>query len=81
MKRDYTPGLGWTYKGPCVWDHVSGLRIHVYGLCVVASGYKINGRRWPESQELDRCIRIAGGNRRRGTMIWAMKLNSERSER
>jgi hypothetical protein len=66
------PGPGWKYVGSAVWDHKSGLRLHIMGLCRLPNGEEVNGFRWPESRELDRWIRIAGGNRRRGAMLWAL---------
>jgi hypothetical protein len=42
----------------------------------------ICGQNWPHSQSADRFIRIAGGNRKRGLMMWALdefrKLQEER---
>lgn len=75
------PGLGWikTMHGS-VFDHASGIRIHTGGcLCRFPNGDIVVGVRHPESINLDQNIRVAGGNRKRGVMVWALALreNSE----
>lgn len=72
MNDILNPGPGWTHAGPAVYDHTSGIRIHVHGFCRLPGGYIIRGCQWPESRELDRFIRINGGNRRRGVMAWGL---------
>jgi hypothetical protein len=75
------PGPGWTNcggppsdpHGP-VWDHTSGIRLHVCGMVRLAGGLIVQGERWPESKELYRFIRINGGNRKRGAMAWALAV-------
>lgn len=81
-------GYGWKRcDGPPgelspVFDHPSGLRIHLAGLARLPDGEYVNGMVWPETVELDRHIRIHGGNRRRGTMAWALeKLAGHRGGR
>jgi hypothetical protein len=66
------PGPGWRCVWGPVWDHASGLRVHVGGECRL-DGRIICGGLWPEFRELDRFIRINGGNRKRGTMAWALQ--------
>lgn len=73
MISKYKPGPGWKHMGGVVWEHCSGVRIHVAGLCGMVPGTMIDGKKWPESKSLDRYIRINGGNRRRGVMAWALK--------
>ena len=70
------PGPGWYHVGSACWDNSKyDVRVHVGGHCLVKlSGNFISGTVWPESRNLDRCIEICGGNRRRGVMIWAMNL-------
>jgi hypothetical protein len=69
------PGPGWKHLGCAVWEHASGVRIHVAGLVGLPStGHFVYADRWPESQDAYRCIRIAGGSRKRGLMIWALRL-------
>lgn len=68
------PGPGWSHMGGAVYQHATGIRIHVYGLCGFPGGHLSNGNQWPESQELDRLIRINGGNRKRGVMAWARNV-------
>lgn len=75
----HTPGLGWTKPGIApVYDHVSGVRIHVAGHCQLPNGSIVVGTRWPESKSLSRFVRINGGNRRRGVMAWALQLHSRK---
>lgn len=59
-----------------MWDHMpSGLRVHVGGaLCRLPLTNCIYGMLWPETNNVDQCIRIAGGNRRRGMMVWALNV-------
>ena len=73
------PGPGWSYQGGAVWDHASGIRIHVYGLCRFADGRIVNGQWWPESRTLYRMIAINGGNRKRGVMAWALNKTGDGS--
>ena len=63
----------WTRQSPAVWDHESGLRLHIGGFLRPAnSGDFIAAFRWPESQVADYWIRVAGGNQKRGLMLWAL---------
>ena len=70
------PGDSWFHVGGAYYDHGnSGLRIHVAGLCRLPLSREIvNGRQWPESMALREAIRICGGNRKRGVMVWALNL-------
>ena len=67
------PGPGWTQAGASVWDHVSGIRVHESGMVRLADGRIVIGSQWPESRRLDACVRMCGGNVRRGAMVWALK--------
>lgn len=75
------PGPGWKRAGlpdVSVWDHVSGVRVHTFGLCRLRSGEFVNGGNiYPAMKLLDRAIREQGGNRRRGAMVWALRLWAE----
>jgi hypothetical protein len=62
---------GWTKLDDASWQHESGVCIHVSGLATTKDGLQVNGWSWPESRNLDRWIRINGGNRKRGVMAWA----------
>lgn len=75
--NSYKPGSGWvniSLGGP-VWEHRSGVRIHVLGMAGFPGDPIINGRNWPRSQEVDRFVAINGGNRKRGVMAWALSLD------
>lgn len=72
------PGPGWKHLGGPVYEHQSGWRIHAMGICGFPVDPLFDGRRWPESRELERMIRINGGNRKRGVMAWALNVLRER---
>ena len=73
MRREQLrPGPGWKHVAGAVWDHDSGIRIHVGGLSGVIGGTVIDGTRWPECRDLDWMIAVNGGNRKRGVMAWAL---------
>ncbi len=74
MKR-HRPGPGWRHVNGAVYAHTSGLVIHTYGLAMIPGTIVVWGTRWPESQRLDKYIKINGGNRCRGVMAWAIKLD------
>ena len=65
------PGPGWHKLGVAVYEHDSGLRIHVHGLAVLPDGRQIFGTHWPESKRMYWFIAVNGGCRRRGVMAWA----------
>lgn len=66
---------GWKRAGAApVYDHESGVRVHTTGLCRLPGGEFVWGNLWPESQRLDRFVRIHGGNRKRGAMAWALDV-------
>lgn len=71
-QRPYRPGPGWRHIAGSVYEHQSGIRTHVVGICA-RGDVVVMGTNWPESRELYRMIRINGGNRRRGVMAWALR--------
>ena len=71
------PGPGWRHLGGSVYEHSSGIRVHMLGLLKLQNGAKLNANQWPDSEDAARMIRINGGNRRRGLMAWAMTHNAE----
>ena len=70
------PGPGWRQNTntKAVWDHDSGLRLHMLGMVRLPNGEIRQANQWPTSQLADGCIRVAGGNRKRGLMIWALVM-------
>jgi hypothetical protein len=46
--------------------------VHIGGVARLPNGEFLLANKWPESKEVDRIIRINGGNRRRGLLAWAM---------
>ena len=75
-KKREKPGRGWTHINGPVLEHESGIRLHIWGLAGRIGEEPISANRWPESLAADRAIRIAGGNRKRGLMIWARAVLS-----
>ena len=75
-KREIRPGNGWRYIAGQVWEHTSGARV------LVGVGLRLPcGRHlWVGYREVDRLIRINGGNRKRGLMALAriMTMQPER---
>ena len=65
------PGAGWQHIAGSVWDHESGLRLHMLGLVRLPCGKMVSANKWPTSQTAALAIRIAG-SRRRGLMVWAL---------
>jgi hypothetical protein len=68
------PGPGWTFVGSGVWSHTSGINVHVLGLARMPDGRIRYEGQWPASGIARGCIRMAGGNRKRGLMMWALVL-------
>ena len=66
------PGEGWKSLGSSVWEHPSGIRIHVGGGLIRTS----EGKRFWLNSIIGRMgwqlIKINGGNKKRGLMAWAM---------
>jgi hypothetical protein len=69
------PGPGWRHVAGAVWDHDSGIRLHLLGTARMPSGVWRRASEWPASGLADDCIRICGGNRKRGLMVWALVLS------
>jgi len=67
------PGPGWTNVGGSVWTHPAGIRLHTLGFALFDNRRElIAAFQWPETRVADRFIRIAGGNQKRGLMLWAL---------
>jgi hypothetical protein len=70
------PDPGWTRtRHVGVYQHTTGVQVHTIGLICIphqAGVRHIFCDTYPCSQIRDRWIRIAGGNRKRGLMLWAM---------
>lgn len=70
------PGKGWRQNGHhvAIWDHDSGMRLHLLGLLRLPNGELKSASKWPSSIVATGCIRVAGGNRKRGLMLWALVM-------
>lgn len=66
------PGLGWRRIGGAIYQHTSGLRVHLLGYAFLLDGTVRSASAWPESRLANAYIRLAGGNRKRGLMMWAL---------
>ena len=66
------PGNGWKYLAGSVWEHTSGLRIHLLGLARLPSGESLP---WKWQDEYD-AKRQQGYNTKRALMVWALTLIS-----
>lgn len=64
-------GNGWLNYAS-VFKHNSGVKVHMLGLIKLPNGDLFNANKFPECVEVDRMIKINGGNRRRGLMAFAM---------
>ena len=73
------PGPGWRYLGSGTWE-CGSVRVHMYGLTITPDTAIHWADTWPESEDARRFIRIAGGNRKRGLMLWAMWLHENAAE-
>lgn len=65
------PGRGWSHVAGSVYEHTSGLRLHVGGLIRLPNGQCVSANEWPESRTVRWYVRANGGNRKRGLMAWA----------
>lgn len=74
------PGKGWKHAGGPCWDHVCGIRLHLSGLVRTQDGSIVSASRWPEPIYAGVFMRVCGGNRKRGLMVWALSV-AERKER
>ena len=65
------PGPGWRFVGCSTWQHDSGVRVHYLGMALMPDGTV-----WREQNtHAKRYIGMAGGNRKRGLMMWALALH------
>lgn len=76
-RRVIRPGPGWVHLGGAVYEHSSGIRMHMLGALRLPNGEFLSASKWPECIDAAQMIRINGGNRRRGLMAWAMTHNAE----
>jgi len=65
-------GRSWQHLDGAVWEHISGMRIHCYGLARMPDGtIKWFMHDW-RTQYF--AMRLVGFNRRRAIMAWALSL-------
>jgi hypothetical protein len=69
------PGPGWKWLAGSVWEHVSGVRIHIGGRIARLADRRIICTHSAEDfNNQGRIIREQGGNVKRGLMVWALRL-------
>jgi hypothetical protein len=66
------PGPGWRFVGCSTWQHDSGVRVHYLGMALMPDGTAWRENSTPMAKQY---IRMAGGNRKRGLMMWALALH------
>lgn len=76
QRKQNKPGRGWVHVYGGLWDHApTRTQLHVVnGLLRTNGGSLVSAKLWPNPTDFERCIRIAGGNRKRGAMVWAMEF-------
>lgn len=72
------PGPGWKQlKGP-VWEHSSGVRIHVAGYVLLGENVFLSLYEFGGASTIgQKLVKANGGNRKRGLMAWALTLCKE----
>ena len=66
------PGPGWRFVGCSTWQHDSGVRVHYLGMALMPDGTVWREQNTPNAKHY---IGLAGGNRKRGLMMWALALH------
>ncbi len=66
------PGIGWKHLAGSVWEHSTGLRIHLLGLARLPDGRSVS---WKSNDEYD-AKRQQGYNTKRALMVWALSMLS-----
>ena len=71
------PGNGWKHiEGSAVWEHETGLRIHLLGMARLPDGQSVP---WCFDDEYD-AKRQQGYNVKRALMVWGLSLLSPNAE-
>lgn len=63
------PGSGWRRLDGAVWEHKTGMRIHLGGMLRFSDGKTIASTSEDNATDY---IRICGWNKKRGLMVWAL---------
>ena len=66
------PGAGWKQISGPVWEHTSGLRVHVLGMAMLPDGSRMT---WEWRDEYA-ALRQQAYNTKRALMVWALSLLS-----
>lgn len=74
VKLPRRPGKGWKNVGNgSVWEHTTGLSIHLLGVVMTPNGEHIS---WDWSDEIN-AKEQQGWNKKRALMVWALSLLEE----
>ena len=77
QRVEMRPCSGWKHLAGAVFEHESGVRVHIAGLVKLPDGRYLHANKWPECREAEYMIRANGGNRKRGLMAWARAHNAK----
>lgn len=70
------PGPGWKHLAGSVWEHTTGLRVHMLGMARLPDGQVLPWR-WQDEYDAKR---QQGYNTKRALMVWALSLLSPNVE-
>lgn len=62
------PGIGWKHLAGSVWEHTTGIRIHLLGVTRFSDGTTMS---W-NSQDKSDALRQQGFNAKRALMVWSL---------
>ena len=65
------PGPGWRHLAGGVYEHQSGMRLHMLGMLRLSNGEFVNANTDAEYRTVALLTKANGGNRKRGLMAWA----------
>lgn len=64
-------GSGWKKITNCIYDHTTGIRLHLSGMARLPNGKFIFINKSPEFEYFSKAEKITG-NRKRALMIWSL---------
>lgn len=71
------PGRGWSHVAGAVYDHDSGMRLHLLGYLRMPDGRWLCGNAWPEVQRVSLAMHLTGQTGKRMLMVWAILVLRE----
>ncbi len=67
---------GWSHISGSVYEHKTGLRIHLLGIAKMPNGTVVDWQRWDQFKGMMSALKIQGHNHRRAMMHWAIRLST-----